>query len=409
VFIAGQGITGNYWSSIVANDGSNNSGNKLGFTNSQVNASSADAFSFGFGVRCVREPATLEVDPTMLTFINGGGSQSVTVTTNQPNYTVTVTTNSPWVTVPTGPQTGGSFTVTTNSINGSFRIATITVTAGDLTRTIRVMQSIAPTGVHAPPGVLGVGATSGNLTLVGSRAYAGTSLETNSEFGPVATEDVYVSYFKWGGVVGTWSRENHDLFDAMDVAWVHPDYTNAYGTGIDAMKALIGTQPWPSDAAWALIPSASASAAGQQIPANTPANLAAGTGDPCAFASKGTATGTYVTPAYANGGWGGFGLNTTNSPWQSVAANPELRNPGLWALNDPSMFLPAAGYRFYDTGTVMTQGMYGYYWSSTASSSSGGRSLWFLNHAVYTAESNPFVYGFPIRCVRSVTVQFFQK
>lgn len=97
-------------------------------------------------IKDLRQPApSLEVSPTLLSFHKNGGSQSVTVTSNQAWI---ISSNQAWVSVsPASGTNDGSFTVTVQS-NASQqpRTATITVTVADLSKTISVNQVAA-----APP------------------------------------------------------------------------------------------------------------------------------------------------------------------------------------------------------------------------------------------------------------------
>ena len=89
-------------------------------------------------IKDLRQPApSLEVSPTLLSFHENGGSQSVTVTSNQ---AWSISSNQAWVSVsPASGTNDGSFTVTVQS-NASQqpRTATITVTVADLSKTISV-------------------------------------------------------------------------------------------------------------------------------------------------------------------------------------------------------------------------------------------------------------------------------
>ena len=64
-----------------------------------------------------------------------------------------------------------------------------------------------------------------------------------------------------------------------------------------------------------------------------------------------------------------------------------------------SLFFPAAGYRFYSNGYLYHTGSYGYYWSSSASSTTYG---WLLR--VHAGGANQYnnnrLNGYSVRCVR---------
>jgi uncharacterized protein (TIGR02145 family) len=63
-----------------------------------------------------------------------------------------------------------------------------------------------------------------------------------------------------------------------------------------------------------------------------------------------------------------------------------------------TLFLPAAGVRYYSDGTLISAGSYGGYWSGTTDSSIGAESLNFIS---YGAEwnGNYRTFGFSVRCV----------
>jgi len=60
-----------------------------------------------------------------------------------------------------------------------------------------------------------------------------------------------------------------------------------------------------------------------------------------------------------------------------------------------SIFLPAAGYRYYTDGTLGYAGDYGFYWSSTMSSAHDAWGLSFYSGDAYSYRT----YGFTVRCV----------
>ncbi len=93
-------------------------------------------------------------------------------------------------------------------------------------------------------------------------------------------------------------------------------------------------------------------------------------------------------------------LNSCFKVWDSnltgywfAECKADLKNPFK------SLFLPAAGYRYYFTGSVYNQGSYGYYWSSTAYSGTLGHSLYFNDAYVGPVNYGSYAYGFAIRCV----------
>ena len=67
---------------------------------------------------------------------------------------------------------------------------------------------------------------------------------------------------------------------------------------------------------------------------------------------------------------------------------------------DGCVFLPAVGYRRNSSGTLDTQGSFGYYWSATEYNSSNGYHLDFDSTLNYPNNGNVKAYGFSIRCVQ---------
>jgi uncharacterized protein (TIGR02145 family) len=93
----------------------------------------------------------------------------------------------------------------------------------------------------------------------------------------------------------------------------------------------------------------------------------------------------------------------TGSEWSQIYSNNTIVNTGkgLYIRPDgvnPSVFLPAAGYRYRADGALDDVGMYGGYWSSTASGTNA-LYLYFNGTTVYPSYSNNRSYGFSVRCV----------
>jgi hypothetical protein len=413
-----QNNRSHYWSSSP-----NTSINCFGLssTNSSVAPNNSLILASGTAVRCVRTEVapSLEVDRESVRFFASGaaydGENTVNVTAvNLPGGWSwdwgTGGNQSSWLTV-TQTATSLVFAASNNASNNE-RIASIVVSAAGVPSiTISVVQDVAPSGVHAPPGVLGATA-SGKLTLRGSQIYASNpqiSAYAESEFGSLENEDVYLLHFKWGSVVGMWSRTDSHAFNAADIAWVHPEYTNAHGKGIDAMKALV--RPLTGSARWNAVTDGRSGGLSfvmnSAIPANTLANLAAGTGDPCAFADKGT-TGAaqgydYITPP-ANNAW-------NNTAYTNAAGSLQLEWFDADALGadipggrlsrvagQEGWFFPTTGYMLIN---VNNQSVDGRYWSGTANSHINGRFLNFNNASTVSPTSNTeFVSAYGVRCVR---------
>jgi len=96
----------------------------------------------------------------------------------------------------------------------------------------------------------------------------------------------------------------------------------------------------------------------------------------------------------------------TKAEWQAVIDN----NSNIWQYSpipgykiSPdggttySLFLPAAGYRSYNGGSLYDVGSNGYYWSSTPHSNNA-YSLNFLS-GYFSTDTDNRAYGFSIRCV----------
>jgi uncharacterized protein (TIGR02145 family) len=65
---------------------------------------------------------------------------------------------------------------------------------------------------------------------------------------------------------------------------------------------------------------------------------------------------------------------------------------------EPKLFLPAAGRRYYSTGSLYVGGSSGYYWSSTQYSATNAYYLYFSSSSIYASDYNN-KYGLSIRCV----------
>jgi len=362
-----------------------------------------------------KQSDVFEVSPTFLLFTENKVSQ----------HTFTVRSSTPWqlTDLPkeyhfSTTKGGGGVTLVTVSLidvpDHDYTIKAIASNGREIEETLAYLPAPKPlgSGIHAPPGVLGVNSMTGQLTLVGSQIYKNTSVATTSdrqgtlEFGPIANEDVYIVYFRWGGLVGVWSRANGDVFDVTDVAWVNPEYTHASTPGvfgIDAMRALIGSET--GSVAWNLVPMSPAVTGYGTFTTDLPKGI----GDPCSYAFRGTATAAYKMPigASGNGGWNQIGATNnpaTVSDWLTKDESPTpvaLPTPGrLAGMPSPSwaMFLPAAGARG-TTGATYNQGAQGYYWSHTAVSTTLGAIFYFYKTHVNPTNSGTYTNGFCIRCV----------
>ena len=69
--------------------------------------------------------------------------------------------------------------------------------------------------------------------------------------------------------------------------------------------------------------------------------------------------------------------------------------------SDKSLFLPAAGNRYYGSTSMYNVGSNGYYWSATPNGTTGAYSLDFGSTTATTYNGNRY-YGFTVRCVSDI-------
>jgi uncharacterized protein (TIGR02145 family) len=98
----------------------------------------------------------------------------------------------------------------------------------------------------------------------------------------------------------------------------------------------------------------------------------------------------------------------TKSQWDGVRKNNTQSTVGTWSENPTNyssarffgddLMLPAAGRRYYHSGTLHYRGHYGYYWSSSEGS---GLYAWYLYFASGNADTYSYGrrYGHSVRCV----------
>jgi len=70
----------------------------------------------------------------------------------------------------------------------------------------------------------------------------------------------------------------------------------------------------------------------------------------------------------------------------------------VFGSGNNTIFLPAAGYRYYKTGTLNDAGVGGYYWSTTQDVGEYAYHLYFGSGSSYRGNDYRS-YGFPVRCV----------
>jgi hypothetical protein len=296
--------------------------------------------------------------------------------------------------------------VKTNHGPAKRRTATLTITAGTLSTTVTVQQKAG--GVLASPGVIGVGMESGKLTLSGSREYKDTPIEEHSEFGPLAGETVYMTYFKGGSLIAIGGeRGDGDAFHPSDIVGA-PSIEDGY-IGLDAWRSEIGNN-------WEKVPFAASYTQWNFEPEK-------GLGDPCVYYFEGFNDQNWILPigGYANGGWNGgsFGNNRTNNEvqtidweyanatWMTRAMVDDQLKPGLPVGAHPgrdnapdwSMFLPIAGN--IDLNGALDSPSTVCYWSSTLDNVNK-RSFYSLSLASTIRPNDTKVsnYGFSVRCVK---------
>ena len=66
-------------------------------------------------------------------------------------------------------------------------------------------------------------------------------------------------------------------------------------------------------------------------------------------------------------------------------------------VSSNSLFLPAAGYRFYRNGSLGDVGIYGSYWSSTPGNTSAYG--FYFGNDFSSVDDGTLAYGFSVRCV----------
>ncbi|MDR2910279.1 MAG: hypothetical protein LBV47_02780 [Bacteroidales bacterium] len=329
------------------------------------------------------------------TVANVAGSTDINVTGTY-QATVTVGTN--------GENTPRKFSFYLYSDNYNDTPAEIYVG----TRSQEAELTLPNTGFPAPPGVLGVTA-SGELTLRGSNLYKGTKVAADSEFGPVHEEAVFVAYFRWGSLVSINSTSNAanpnalisngDEFEFTDFDWIHPDYTYNGLKGAKALYAQLGSGKTPAQM-WNTLPMNGGLANW------SPTNTAAGTGDPCPYATvdaNGTLAAGYHVPGGNNNGWNG--MNTSQLENRLVTDNVKLTNNLIvYGYRDKDvgaqgwgMFLPYVGNR-QTSGRVSGRGYDGTYWSGTLAGGAG--SYLTLGSGSVGIGTNPNTMGMTIRCVK---------
>ncbi len=254
-------------------------------------------------------------------------------------------------------------------------------------------------GILASPGVLGVGKTTGKLTLRGSKEFANTNVATRddklgtNEFGDLEDETVYVAYYTMGSLIAVNVPATGSIdFAVTDIMWAPPGYD------IPALQTRINQQPVGLQRQ-SQLPRVNGTT--DDWPTTT-TDVLTGIGNPCTLADKGTATGTYIVStsfkSSANG-WNSWNNTPTNYPWTTVNANG-TNVAGRYPSGNWSFFLPAAGARGAASKGV-SQGVEGYYHSGTGyGASNSDYGLYFTNSLVNPIFQMGTDMCAPVRCVR---------
>ncbi|GHT84679.1 hypothetical protein FACS18947_2470 [Bacteroidia bacterium] len=231
------------------------------------------------------------------------------------------------------------------------------------------------------------------LHWAGSNIYYDATLKhlTFADYNDKSKEQYQGVYFQWGSLIGI-----------TPVGPYSATNTVTYQKGVEAAAA---------DApAWNAIPHVTAPATPYGRVENYLTEIAHDPGndigDICKYLTElgyAPAGKRWRMPTSAEFGEASDYGNVGATPWPAVtsvnADGTDLFANGkqLRKLNTP--FFPASGYRYYSSGALNGVGQYGYAWSSSPSSATGGFGLAFDSSAAYPAFYNYRTYGFPVRCV----------
>jgi uncharacterized protein (TIGR02145 family) len=409
-----HGLVGAYWSSTLY---SAEWGYYMLFNSNVVQPDNYLAHSIGMPVRCVLPPPpapTIDVDPATATFAAAGGTKSdFVVTTTDFTGTPTVVAidnatseTAAWITDASLSGAATPFTLSVTAAANSAttpRSATITLTAGTATATVTVTQRGTLWGGENH--VLYFG-TENRLSI----GRWDTSLTTEDEaLGVVRLTEADRSklvFTQFGSVIGfdlsgTVSGSMTAIrFNPMSTTPSGYTAINNYGKPTTAWVSTVENSPSVSSDAY-----------------HNEAHLAEGRGDICKLAGLTSAQALEMLNAGTlddyDSGWR-LPTNEENRMFIGIAANNTQSSfdtssgyyswSGIFPANtareeDPR--LPAAGYRNRSNGSVYGQGSFGYYWSSTAYSSSYGHHLYFNSSSVHPSSyDNYYATGFSVRCVR---------
>ncbi|WP_459186909.1 hypothetical protein ACGE0T_12165 [Parabacteroides sp. APC149_11_2_Y6] len=100
----------------------------------------------------------------------------------------------------------------------------------------------------------------------------------------------------------------------------------------------------------------------------------------------------------------GYRVPTFDELWSIGNATSYDNSGGLFKVNAesgyPQLVLPAAGYRYFDSGASVDQGSYGFYWSSSVPSGSTGASRVHFNSATLNQKTSLRASCFSVRCLK---------
>lgn len=90
--------------------------------------------------------------------------------------------------------------------------------------------------------------------------------------------------------------------------------------------------------------------------------------------------------------------------WEECRWLWDVKNKGMIVVgpNNNTIFLPASGRNYFDSGGLSNVGSSGNYWSYTSNSLAYARYLNFISGGVYPLYFNHRAYGFSVRLCREV-------
>jgi hypothetical protein len=312
-----------------------------------------------------------------------------------------------------------------DAYNLSFDAGTVSASSLSNRGSAMGIRCVEIPAVRVPGGVIGYygdGPRKGQLTLEGDKSFFASGEAAQNAYA------VYAAYFKYGSLIAL-DATNSGPFSASDVLAVPAEYGGA-GSDAAALARLRGEMGSNTGGtAYGLI-----AAMTENVPTvSSPAQLAAGQGDPCAYwfgerytgigkAAGGYMGGNWHTPTtFDNNIFTGIETLSTATAtgngyytWRAPGTNASAE-PG-WATfpegspvipGDPTPGLPAAGYRAFDAGNLSYVGTSGQYWTSKYETNSG-LSISLAKNNVRESTYNPNS-GYTVRCVQPLPGITFHK